>query len=220
MDHNDSLLRFLMHFIFSGSSALILSIAYIYTDFWFIYIFALLPFLYRVINTDFKGSVFSGVFLALSIAFVIFTNGSINAPVALAVRIIFLCLTFAAFSVAINRLRKYFFLSFLLFAILCYPLEYLHKSYFEFNTIFASLKNDAGFVFRAASLLSFIFISFVLIAVNSLILFLVDIICRSTFSGHFYWLSNRSQSYLTADDRAFLRHWKCLPCLRAPPVYL
>ena len=137
MDHNDSLLQFLMHFIFAGSSALILSIAYIYTDFWFIYIFALLPFLYRIINTDLRGSVISGLFLALSIVFVIFSSSFISTPVAFALRILFLCLTFAAFSVAINRLKKYFILSFLLFAILCYPLEYFHKYYFEFNAVFS-----------------------------------------------------------------------------------
>jgi hypothetical protein len=58
-----------------------------------------------------------------------------------------------------------------------------------------------------------------LIAVNSLLLFLVDIICRSTFSGHYYWFSDESHSYTILSDRAFLKHWKCLPCLRAPPCH-
>jgi len=220
MDHNDSLLQFLMHFIFAGSSALILSIAYIYTDFWFIYIFALLPFLYRVINTDLKGSVISGMLLALSIVFVISTGDVISAPIAYIGNLIFLCLTFMAFSVAINRLKKYIVLGFLIFAALSVPLEYFHKSYFELNTVFASLKSDAGFAFRTSSLLSFIFFSFVLITINSLLLFLIDILCRLAFSKRFYWLVNKSLLYRWANDRAFLKHWKCLPCLRAPPIYL
>ncbi|UCC79705.1 MAG: hypothetical protein JSW64_15820 [Candidatus Zixiibacteriota bacterium] len=220
MDHNDSLLQFLMHFIFAGSSALILSIAYIYTDFWFIYIFALLPFLYRVINTDFKGSLACGLFLALSIGFVISTGEVISAPVSYACNLIFLCFTFIAFSIVINRLKKYVGLGFLLFAALCIPLEYFHKSYFEFNTVFASLKNDAGFVFRVSSLTGFIFVSFILIAISSLLLFLIDILYRSSFYGRFYPLDEESREYRHANDRAFLKHWKCLPCLRAPPVYL
>jgi len=216
-DYNDSLSWFLMHFIFAGSSALIISIAYIFTDYWFVYVFALLPFLYRVINTDLKGSLISGVFLALSFVFVVFSSRFISSPAVFAVRILLLCLTFAAFSVVINRLKKYFALSFLLFVILCYPLEYFHKSYFEFNSVIASLKNDVGFAFRAASLLSIIFISFVLIAINSLLLFLIDVICRLAPSRRFFWPINKSLLYRWADDRTFLKQWKCLPCLRAPP---
>lgn len=219
-NHNDPLLSFLLHFIFAGSSALILSIAYAYTNFWSIYIFALLPFLYRIINTDFKGSIACGLFLALSISFVISTGEVIGAPVSFACNLIFLCFTFIAFSIVINRLKKYVGLGFLLFAALCIPLEYLHKSYFEFNTVFASLRNDAGFVFRASSLMGFIFTSFILIAISSLLLFLIDILYRSSFYGHFYWMHEESCGYRHANDRAFLKHWKCLPCFRAPPVYL
>lgn len=217
MDYNDPLLRFLLHFIFAGSSALILSIAYIYTDIWAIYIFALSPFLYRIINTDFKGSIISGLFLALSIVFVISTGEIASAPIPYACDLAFLCLTFMAFSIAINRLKKYVGLGVFLFAALCISLEYFHKSYFEFNSIFASLKNDAGFVFRASSLLGFIFTSFILIAISSLLLFLIDILYRSSFYGHCYRLYKESCGYRNANDRAFLRHWECLPCLRGPP---
>lgn len=217
IDHNDPLLRFLLHFIFSGSSALILSIAYIYTDIRSIYIFALLPFLYRIINTDLRGSIACGLFLTLSIGFVISTGELVNAPVPYICNLIFLCFTFIAFSIAINRLKKYIGLGFLLFAALCIPLEYFHKSYFEFNSIFASLKNDAGFVFRASSLLGFIFVSFILIAISSLLLFLIDILYRSPFYDHFHRLYKESCGYINTNDRAFLKHWKCLPSLRAPP---
>lgn len=219
IDHTDPLLQFLLHFIFSGSSALILSIAYIYTDIWFVYIFALLPFLLRVINTDFKGSVINGVFLTLGLVFVTLSGEILKAPVSYTCNILLICFTFTALSVIINRLRRYFALSFLLFIVLCFPLEYFHKSYFEFNAIFKTLRNDAGFLFRAVSLFGFIFISFLIIAVNSLLLLLIGLLRRRVVSGHFYLAIEKSHFGCWVDDIALIKHGECLPNLRGPPIY-
>ncbi|UCE66794.1 MAG: hypothetical protein JSU85_01930 [Candidatus Zixiibacteriota bacterium] len=220
MDHNDSLLQFLMHFIFAGSSALILSIAYIYTDFWFIYIFALLPFLYRVVNTDLRGSVIAGLFLALSFVFVISTDNFINSPIKYVGNILLLCFTFILFSAAVNRLKRYIVLSVLLFAALCLPLEYFHKSYFEFNSVFASLKSDAGFIFRAASLFGFLSIAFLIIAVNSLLLFLIEILCRMAFSGRFYDFTKEFAVHYSSQNNFFRSNPGLLPDPRGPPLYI
>jgi hypothetical protein len=218
MDHKGFLNELLLHFIFAGVSALILSFAYIFTDFWFVYIFALLPFLHRIIKTDLRGSVLSGIFLAVSITFVTFSGESVRSPFAFCCNSIILCFTFTAFSMIINRLKRYFALSFLLFVALCLPLEYFHKSLIDFGAIFNTLEKDGGFIFRATSLFGFILTSFLIIAVNSLLFLLIGFLHRRTVSGHYYLFAGKSLSFCDTNDVASIKHGECLPCLRGPPV--
>ena len=63
-EHSDRSLRLLNHFLFAGGSALILSIAHIYPEYWFVSLFALVPFLWRVTRANLPDSILLGIILA------------------------------------------------------------------------------------------------------------------------------------------------------------
>jgi hypothetical protein len=71
---------------------------------------------------------------------------------------------------------------------------------------------------RAAALLSFLFISFLIIAINSLLLRLLDILIKLTLAGRHERLLKGRLSCKGIKIVVLLKHWKCLPSLRAPPL--
>jgi hypothetical protein len=209
----------LIHFICAGSSALILSLAYAFTDFWFFYIFALAPFMLRVANSDWCGSAFAALFLGLSLALILYPGNSGRSVYGYFGDVLFLCFTFVFFSVALNRLRRFFKPGFFLAILLCFPLEYFHKTVLDLDRTFLALKWDSGFIFRTASLSGFVFGAFLLIALNSFLLLFIEIIFGLRYCCGFNHYFEKIIHVYDARDPLPSVAGCVLPGLRGPPYF-
>lgn len=207
-----------MHFIFAGSSALLLCFAYTFADLWFFYLFALAPFMFRIVGSDLRGSTTAALFLGLSIALIIFPCSKGNLDQEYFSSVFLLCLTFVVFSTALNRLKRYFKFGLLLAGLLCFPLEYFHKTILDLDSTFLALKLDSGFLFRTASLSGFVFTALLLIAFNSLLLLIVEIAFGLIFSSDFTQRCQRRAGIFIHRDPLLSRIERILPDPRGPPV--
>ena len=217
--YEDSISCFLFDFISAGSSALILSFFYIHIDLGFSYAVALLPVLLRAINTDIRGAATCGFLLSICLSFVISSRGVLESPLNYVTIIILLSSSFIVFTVTINRLKKYFLMSFLLFIALGLSLEHIHKSFFKFQNVFYSIKGNTGFAFRSITLFGIVILSFFAIAVNSILLILLGILRKKLVSRKYICAFRESLFFSGSNEKALLKHIECLPSLRAPPLF-
>lgn len=207
----------LINFICAGCSALVVSLCYVFSGSWVFCLLALLPFLYRISIIDLAGSALSGVFFALSLVFVIFPANFFDHPLMWAANILLLFSVVVVISSVFNKLKRYFILSAILSAGICFPLEYLLKSGLEARLAFSIAPFDAGFMHRAVALLSVIFILFLIIAINSLLLSILGILIKLPFAGRIEPLLKGRIFLNDIKIIVLLKHWRCLPSLRAPP---
>lgn len=222
MDHrttqDDFIQETLIDFIYAGCTALALAISFIYTGSWPFYLLSLLPFLYRISKVDTAGSAVSGGFFAVSLLFIIFPTDILSRPAVFYFIIISFSAAVVIFSVIINRCKRHFWLALILSASFYFPLEYLLKTCIESGPALSHHINTFGFNFRVATLLFFLFISLLIVAVNSLLLILIDVLCELPCAGRYYKLLKRPFFGNKIKSLVLLKHWKCLPSLRAPPL--
>jgi hypothetical protein len=185
---------------------------------WFFYFLSLLPFLYRISNTDKTRSGLTGVLFAISLIFVFYLPGLINHPVALIAAVLLLCAGLAAFSIVINKIKKYYLLGLVLSGGLCIPLEFLLKTGLESGLAIGRELNFYGFAFRAAALIGILFVSLLIITINSLLLVIIDILFKLTSAVNISRLAGKRIFGRGSRVIALLKHENCLPGLRAPPV--
>jgi uncharacterized membrane protein len=216
--HKDFVQEILIDFIYAGCTALALALSFIYSGSWFFYLISLLPFLYRISKVDMAGSAMSGGFFAISLLFIIFPPDILTRPIIFYFIIISFSAAIVIFSMIINKYKKRFILGLILSAILCFPLGYLLKAGIESGPAISQQITGIGFNYRITALLCFLFISLLIVAINSLLLILINILCELPFAGRHYRLSNERFSCGGSTIIVLLKHWKCLPSFRAPPI--
>lgn len=217
-NHNDKFQKTLLHFIFSGSSALILSFAHIYSEYWFVYLFALVPFLWRVSRTDLTGAVVSGFFLAGCYIFVVYIGEVFIYAEIFIIRFIFLSTAFMVFAIAVNLLKKKRFFNPAFIALLWLPFEYIHSHYIGSGGIFNLQDGGSGIVWRIMSLYGFLMVTFVVVAVNTLILLMIESFCKLSLPGFIFLFQFRKLFFFENDNIVFIKHRNFLPDLRGPPA--
>lgn len=218
VNHSDKCQQLLFHFIFAGSSALILSFAYIYSEYWFVYLFALVPFLWRVSRTDLAGAIVSGLFLAGCYTFVVYIDDVFLFTEIFIIRFIFLCAAFMAFAIAVNLLKKKRFFNPAFIALLWLPIEYIHSHYIGTGGIFNLQDSGSGIVWRIMSLYGFLMVAFVVVAVNTLILLMIESFCKLSLPGFIFLFQFRKLFFFENDNIVFIKHRNFLPDLRGPPA--
>jgi apolipoprotein N-acyltransferase len=214
---NDHTLQFLEDFLGAGSSAFILSVAHIYPVYWFVSLFALLPFFWRLFRANLYRSVVLGIILAGCYAFVAFFVEALVSPWTFLLKFLILCLVFSAFGIAINRTKRYLGFNAFLIPFLWLPLEYILTHYAHLGSIFTFSETDSTLLIRIGSLFGILMISFVIVLINSLILILLKRVSQA--------LSSRAKSPAKGDKRIYLpfkeiilqKRWYYFPDPRAPP---
>ncbi len=163
-------LRSVVNSLFAGSSALILSLSYLYPDLKFLTIIALVPFLWRLLKIEIAESVILGI--CMGSLFVIGTSLSEIwlSPMIFAARFFCLSIIFALFALGVNRVKKHLGFNPVFIALLWLPLEYILKNYAHLGFIFSTGSTDSGFFFGIGSLFGFLMVSFFIVLINSLIL--------------------------------------------------
>lgn len=219
-EHNDIRSRLMAHFICAGISALILSIAHIHPEYWFLSLFALVPLLWQLNRTTLAGSILLGVILACCYAFVTFIGEALAAPGDFLLNLLLLSLVFSIFGIAVNGVRKYIGFSPVFIATLWVPLEYFLIKYPGMGGILTFPTADSSELIRFASLFGILMISFFIILVNSIILMLIEYVSRIRFSIEVLRFPNARKSFPIFESIRSTKRWEHLPNLRAPPTPL
>ena len=217
-NNNDLILRLLVYFLCAGSSALFLSIINQYPEFWFISMFALVPFLWRVIKETLSGSIILSVILAGCYVFIAYSHEIVVYPSTFLFK--FICINFivSVFGIAVNRINRYLGFNPIFIAALWLPLEYGLTHYAGFETIFAFTQSGSGFVLRLASLFGFLIVSFCVILINSLILMLFEHAYSKGCSNSKFRFSKEKLHYLHFENIVPFKSWYYVLNPRAPPL--
>jgi len=214
----DSTLQFLEDFLGAGTSALILSWAHIYPAYWFVALFALLPFFWRLTRANLYRSVILGTILAGCYAFVAFTGEILLSFPTFLFRLFLLSLIFSAFGIAVNRTKRYIGFNAALIAVLWLPLEHILTHYAHLGSIFAFPETDSALLLRIGSLFGILMVSFVVVFVNSLILLFLKHVVQALSSRKVFPAKDHKRLYLPFKEIILEKRWYYFPDPRAPPV--
>jgi apolipoprotein N-acyltransferase len=215
---NDYMSRYLALFLSAGSSALLLSIAHLRPELWFLSLFALVPLLWRLNRTSLAGSILLGVILACCYAFVTFISEALIAPGSFLLNLLLLSLVFSIFGMAVYVVRKYIGFSPIFIAAIWVPLEYILIRYPGMGGVLISQTADSSGLLRFASLFGILMISFFIMLVNSILLVLIEYVNQIRFSIARLRFPNARKSFPLFESITSTKRWEYLPNLRAPPT--
>ncbi|MEE9555514.1 MAG: hypothetical protein V3W18_14605 [candidate division Zixibacteria bacterium] len=216
---DDPLLRFVGIFLPAGTSALLLSIAHFQHKLWFLSLFALVPYLWKLKRTSLQGSIVLGSTFALCFTFVVFIEGLFTSPALFAIKALALVLIFSIFGIAVNRVKKYIGFYPVFIAALWIPLEYFLIRFAGINGILNFQSLAPGWLIRFGSLFGLLTISFIIILINSAILLLIERARKIRYSVSRLRFPNIAFIFSLLENTGYTRKWYYLPNLRAPPHY-
>ena len=214
------IIRFLESFLCAGSSALLISAAHLYPEFWFVSLFALIPFLWRAIRVSLFESIILGGLLAASYCFVSFRLELWATPGAFLFTLVGLIALFALYGTVVNRIKKYIGFNVIFIAALWLPLEYTLSHYAGLESLFASSPDKTGLpvLLRIGSLFGMLMISFVVVLINSLILVILRHVAQVLLSRGTLSIPDDKRPYLPFKEIILERRWYYFPDVRAPPI--
>jgi len=213
----DQTLQFTDHFVYAGTSALVLSLAHIHPAYWFLSFFALLPFLWRLNRVNLSGSIIAGIILGGCYASVAFIDQVLVSPWTFLLRLFVLCLIFSAFGAAVNRIKRYIGFHPIFIASLWLPLEYALTHYAHLSSIFTFPEIDSALLIRIGSLFGILMVSFAVVLMNSLILILLKHVVQALRSPATFPLKEDKRIYPLPEQIQLQRHWYRFAQPRAPP---
>ncbi len=224
-------IRLLESFLCAGSSALLISAGHLYPEFWFVSLFALVPFLWRVVGhlpngakrnekPDNKSAVVLGSMLATCYALVAYPTELWTIPDAFLLKLFALNAIFIAYGVGINRLKRHIGFNVIFIAALWLPLEHTLSHFAGPESLFASSPDKAGLpvLVRIGSLFGLLMISFVIVLVNSLILAVLRQLAQVLLSRGALPILDDKRPYPPFKEILLERRWYYFPDVRAPPV--
>jgi apolipoprotein N-acyltransferase len=179
LQNRDFRLRLLEHFLWGGSSALLLTLAHLSPKIWLLSLLAPVPFIWKAVKTDFLGAVMLGFCLATGYCLVTYTGQLLTAPAVAILNLLLLNLILAGFSLAIRASRKYWGANPAIIAILWIPFGYFLNHFTILGDIFGVADDDSGLAIRIGSLFGSLMISFAIIFLSSLLILTFEI----AFSG-------------------------------------
>jgi hypothetical protein len=207
------------NFFAAAGSAILLSFARVYPELWFISLFALVPFLWRLCHVSLKGAIFLGLMLATFFVCATSVSDLVFAPKLFPLKLFALNLVFTAFALIINSTRKYLGFDPLFIALLWCPLEYVLTEYAGFGTIFSISNSGSSLVIGFCSLFGILLGSLAIVLGNSLLVLIL------IYVGQWILASNR---LLTVRDKKchdlfceviLERSWYSFPDVCDPPLH-
>jgi apolipoprotein N-acyltransferase len=217
MGYTDRHYSFVLDFLCVGSSAALLSITRVYPQLWFVSLFALIPFLWRATRVSVPGSIGLGSILAMSYCLVTIPLQDWLMPGICLPKLAVLNLLFSLYGVIINRMGKHVGINAVGIAACWLPLEYLLTRYAGMDGILNTPGPDATFFIRIGSLFGILFISFMIILINTLILYIITRIFERHISQPGY-ADDHPETICAPREIAVGRHEYAFPNRRAPPV--
>ena len=214
-DHNADLS---LSFLCAAGSAILLSFAHVFGELWFISLFALVPFLWRLCHVNLRGAISLGMMLATFFVCATSVSDLIFAPKIFLLKLLSLNIAFALFALAIHRARKAFGFDPLFIALLWFPMEYVLIHYAHLGTIFSISNSGSSLVIGFYSLFGILLGSLAIVLGNSLLLLILRYVRRWILSGKDLLTAGDKEVYPLIDEVILERRWYYFPDIRAPPL--
>ena len=215
---SDRLHSLLTGFLCAGTSALLISVAHLFPEFWFVSLFALVPFLWLAIRATLPESVILGCLLATSYYLVTFPTWSGAAAGLFLLKLLGLNTIFALYAAAVNRIGRHIGTNAIFVAALWLPLEYTLSHYSGLGNLFALSGNESVLLFRIGSLFGMLMISFVIVLANLLVLLFLRQVVHALRSKARLPARADKPAYLPFKEILLEGHWYYFSDPRAPPL--
>ena len=204
----------------AGISALLISIAHLHPEFWFISLFALTPFLWRATRGSLVEVVCLGATLAVS--YCLITAGSVTwaALGSFLLKLLSLIFLFVLYGILVNKISKHIGFNAIFIAVFWLPVEYVLNHHANLSGMFSFSGANSTLLARISSFFGVLMISFLVVFINSLLLVasehLVRTLCLRTIFRLRY--QGEEQCYLPGNDFIKNNHWNHSFSARAPPI--
>lgn len=204
--------------ICAGSSAVLLTFAHVHAELWFVALFALVPFLWRLPSLS-RGQA-SGLGMMLATVYMIAANaGELSvAPVAFAYKLVVVNMIFALFGLAINRLSKKMGVNPLIVALVWFPLGFFLAEFYGPTESLLIEQSGGELLVGFGSLMGVLLWSALIVFANTLILLLAHFIKRRLLRRSSVRPTDLRRVYIFDPVLPISRHWAIIPSRRAPPV--
>lgn len=162
-------IRIALAFFSAGTSALLIAVAHLRPEYWFVSLFALVPFLWRAARAGLGEAVFLGAALATSYCLVTASVASWEAVRASLPKLLSLNLLFVLYSVAVNRMACHVGFNAVFVAVFWLPIEWSFNRFAQVGNVFGFAGTSSELVTRISSVFGALMLSFLVVLINSLI---------------------------------------------------
>ena len=204
-------------FLAAAGSAILLSFARVYPVLWFISLFALVPFLWRLCLMSLRGAAFLGVMLATFFVCATSVSDLVFAPKIFLFKLLTLNAAFIVFAVTISRVKKTLGFNPLFIALLWFPIEYVLIHYAHLETLFSISNSGSSLMIGFCSLFGILLGSLAIVLSNSLLLLILIYVGRRILYHKGSLTESDNERYYVFDELIFEKRWYCFPDVRAPP---
>jgi len=217
---NDLLLGTSRLFLAGGLSALFLSIAHTHQVLWFLSLFALVPYLWKLKRTGFWGSILLGAIFAVCFSFVVFIENILLSPIVFIARLSILISIFSLFGITFNRIKKSIGFYPVFIAALWIPLEYFLIRWAGIEGVLNFPYSGSNLLIRFASLFGLLTVSFFIMLINFLILLLLELVIKIRFSGARFKYCKSGATFRPRENFGLAKPRNFLPNFRGPPAIM
>ncbi|MDH3889551.1 MAG: hypothetical protein OEV49_00580 [candidate division Zixibacteria bacterium] len=201
----------------AGSSALMLAFAHVHAELWFLALFALVPFLWRLGSIDRRQAPLLGMMLA-TIYLVATSAGRLPvAPLVFLSELAALNTAFAVFGFAINRLSVRMGFNPVLIALIWFPLGLLLAQVVNLGDLLLIEQAGPELLLGFGSLAGILLWSSIFVLFNGLILLLARYFKRQLFRRPSVRRAVLRRIYIPAQVLPLSVRWAIIPSRRAPP---
>jgi hypothetical protein len=158
----------------AGASALLLSIAHLRPQFWFISFFALLPFLWRLRRLNAGRAVTLGITLAVFFVLGNCADDLIGAPKTFLVKLLSFGVAFGFFAYIVRRATRKLGFDPLFVALVWLPIEFVLIRFAGLESIFTIADSGSPFIVRFCALFGVLLGSLVVLWSNSFLLLIIQ----------------------------------------------
>ncbi len=209
------------NFLYAGSSSFLLLVANLFPTYWYLSFFALTPFLWRIVRLDPQRALELGALFGLTFFSIWKLPDLFAAPLLTALTIALGTVLFALFGWAVARAKEKFGFN-PLFVALLWVLFELALIKIQITTVGANVGANlqvrpTGFFHGLSLLFGFLAVSFVIVLVNSLLVFAIEkTVSLAKARGQGVW-ENESVWDLTPIPGLFAQQVYLIPSVRSPP---
>lgn len=196
---------------------MLLSISYLLPQMWFILLFALIPFLWRLHRIGPAMSLLLGAMAAASFLFATAFNELISQPIPFLGQLVLVIVAFAAFGLVINKTGKWLGYNPFSIALLWLPIQYFLIQYSNFRPLLAHSSLESPVLTELCSLLGVLAASTVVLLANACVLILITHVIRKIMPRHRSIPANDRLPYASVDQGTLEPAPHSFVDVRAPP---
>jgi apolipoprotein N-acyltransferase len=213
---NDLSVRFLETFLYAGASALLIAVARLHSDYTFVSLFALVPFLWRAVRAGLVESLVLGAILGTLFCFVTSQSTVREIPTVILFHLPVAVILFSFYGIAVNRISKHIGLNAVFLAVLWLPVEY-SLGLVQLGGLFDVSASDSAILVRVSSLFGALVVTFLIAVTNSLILVASRHLTRLSGSKAPLRAGGAEEAVATCVENAIRKLWYSITAIRGPP---